>query len=66
MIKLTHNGRPFDAKRFAAEIEAKAIELGMQAITEKARGAVSSIVDPETGHYADARTKPECAPSPNI
>ena len=53
MIKLTHNGRPFDAKRFAAEIEAKAIELGMQAITEKARGAASSIVDPETGRYAD-------------
>ena len=53
MIKITHNGRPFDAKRFAADIEAKAIELGMQAIEEKARGAASSIVDPETGHHAD-------------
>ncbi len=53
MIKITHNGRPFDAKRFAADIEAKAIELGMRAIEEKARGAASSIVDPETGHHAD-------------
>lgn len=53
MIKITHNGRPFDAKRFAADIEAKAIELGMQAIEEKARGAASSIVDSETGHHAD-------------
>ncbi|AOH87155.1 molecular chaperone Tir (plasmid) [Sphingomonas panacis] len=53
MIKITHNGRPFDAKRFAADIEAKAIALGMQAIEEKARGAAASIVDPETGHHAD-------------
>lgn len=53
MIKLTHNGRPFNAKRFAAEIEVKAIELGMKEITEKARGAASSIIDPKTGHYAD-------------
>lgn len=53
MIKLTHNGRPFDAKRFGAEIQAKAIELGMIAIEEKARGAASSIIDPETGRRAD-------------
>jgi hypothetical protein len=53
MIKITHNGRPFDAKRFAADIEAKAIELGMRAIEEKARGAASSIVDPETERHAD-------------
>jgi TIR domain len=53
VIKPTHNGRPFNAKRFAAEIEAKAIELGMKEITEKARGAASSIIDPETGRYAD-------------
>lgn len=53
MIKITHDGQPFDAERFAAEIEAKAIELGMQAIEEKARGAASSIVDPETDHHAD-------------
>jgi hypothetical protein len=53
MIKMTYNGRPFDAKRFAADIKAKAIELGMQAITEKARAAASSIVDPETGRHAD-------------
>jgi hypothetical protein len=53
MIRFTHNGRPFDASRFAAEIEAKAIALGMQALEEKARGAAASIVDPETGHNAD-------------
>ena len=50
---MTYNGRPFDAKRFAADLQAKAIELGMQALEEKARGAASSIVDPETGRYAD-------------
>lgn len=53
MIKMTYNGRPFDAKRLAADIEAKAIELGVQAIMEKARGAAASIVDPETGRHAD-------------
>ncbi|HEX7854968.1 MAG TPA: toll/interleukin-1 receptor domain-containing protein [Sphingobium sp.] len=53
MIKITQNGRPFDAKRFAADIEAKAIALGIKAIEEKARGAASSIVDPETGLHAD-------------
>ena len=53
MIKITHNGRPFDPKRFASDIEAKAIELGMQAIERKARGAASSIVDPETGKHSD-------------
>lgn len=53
MVKITHNGRPFDAKRFAKEIEAKGIELGMQALEQKARGAAASIVDPETGSHAD-------------
>ena len=50
---MTYNGRPFDAKRFVADIEAEAIELGVQAIMEKARGAAASIVDPETGRHAD-------------
>jgi hypothetical protein len=53
MIKITHNGRPFDSKRFMAEIEAKAIEVAMTAIEARARGAASSIVDPETGRHAD-------------
>lgn len=53
MIKITHNGRPFDATRFAADLEAKASELGMRAIEEKARGAASSIIDPETKRHAD-------------
>lgn len=53
MIKITQNGRPFDAKRFAREIEQAAIEAGMKAIEQKARGAASSIVDPETGRHAD-------------
>lgn len=53
MIKITHSGRAFDPKRFAEEIEAAALEVGMQAIEEKARGAASSIVDPETGRDAD-------------
>jgi hypothetical protein len=53
MIKMTYKGRPFDAKRFAADLQAKAIELGVKAIEEKARGAAASIVDPETGRHAD-------------
>lgn len=53
MIKLTQGGRPFDPKRFAEDLTAKAVEMGMQAIEEKARGAASSIVDPETGRHAD-------------
>lgn len=53
MIKITHNGRPFDAKRFVQEIEAKAIEIGLSTIEDKARGAASSIVDPETGRHSD-------------
>jgi len=52
MIKITHNGRPFDAKRFADELRSHAVEMGMQAIEEKARGAAGSIVDPETGKHA--------------
>jgi hypothetical protein len=53
MIKITQGGRPFDPKRFAEDLTAKAVELGMQAIEEKARGAASFIVDPGTGRYAD-------------
>ncbi|MEQ9661868.1 MAG: toll/interleukin-1 receptor domain-containing protein [Parasphingopyxis sp.] len=53
MIKFTYNGKPFDAQKFAADIEAKTIELGLQALEEKARGAASSIVDPETGSHAN-------------
>ena len=53
MIKMTYNGRPFDARTFAADIEAKAIEMAVQAMMEKARGAAASIVDPETGKHAD-------------
>lgn len=53
MARITHNGRPFDAKRFMKEVEAKAIEAGMRALEAKARGAASSIVDPETGSHAD-------------
>lgn len=53
MIKITDNGRPFDANQFAADIEAQAIELAMKALEEKARGIASSIIDPETGRYAD-------------
>ena len=52
MIKITHNGRPFDPQRFTKEIQSHAIEMGMQAIDEKARGAAGSIVDPETGKHA--------------
>jgi hypothetical protein len=53
MIKITHNGRPFDAKRFAKEIEARALEAGIRALEAKARGAAASIVDPETGRHAE-------------
>ena len=53
MIKVTYKGRPFDARRFAQDLEAKAMGLAMKAIEEKARGAASSIVDPETGRHAD-------------
>lgn len=53
MVKMTYNGRPFDAKRFARDLEAKAIEVAMKAIEQKARGAAASIVDPETGRHAD-------------
>jgi len=53
MVKITHNGRPFDAKRFMRDIEAKAVEAAMRALEAKARGAASSIVDPETGSHAD-------------
>ena len=52
MIKITHNGRPFDARRFADELQSHAVEMSMQAIEEKARGAAGSIVDPETGKHA--------------
>lgn len=52
MIKITHNGRPFDARRFSEAIRSKALELGMQAIEDKARGVAASIVDPETGKHA--------------
>lgn len=52
MIKITHNGRPFDPRRFAEKIQTHAIEMGMHAIEEKARGAAGSIIDPETGKHA--------------
>lgn len=53
MIKLTQRGHSFDPRRFAEGLTAKALELSMQAIEEKARGAAASIVDPETGCHAD-------------
>ena len=52
-MKLTHNGRPFDANRFAVELEAKVIEAGIQSIEERARGVASAITDPATGRHAD-------------
>ena len=52
MIRVTYGGRPFDAKKFAADLQAKALEAGMKALEQKARGAASSIIDPETGHHA--------------
>jgi hypothetical protein len=42
-MKLTHNGRPFDANRFAVELEAKVIEAGIQSIEERALGVASAI-----------------------
>lgn len=53
MARLTYKGRPFNARTFMKVIEKQGIELGMQAIEAKARGAASSIVDPETGTHAD-------------
>ena len=53
MIKMTYGGRPFDAKRFARDLEAKAMDMAMRAMEQKARGAASSIIDPETGRHAD-------------
>lgn len=53
MSKMTYKGRPFDAKRFMKDIETRGIELGMQALEAKARGAAGSIVDPETGRHAE-------------
>jgi len=53
VIKITQNGRPFDPKAFAAELEAAGIEIGMKAIEERARGAAASIIDPETGAHSD-------------
>lgn len=53
MIKITYKGRPFDARRFGEDLNAKAMAMAMQALEEKARGAASSIVDPETDRHAD-------------
>lgn len=53
MLKMTYNGRPFDAKRFARDLEAKAMDMAMQAMEQQARGAAASIIDPETGRHAD-------------
>lgn len=53
MARLTYKGRPFNARTFMQDIEKQGIELGMQAIEAKVRGAASSIVDPETGTHAD-------------
>lgn len=53
MARITYKGRPFNAKAFMKDIEKRGLELGMQALEAKARGAASSIVDPETGAHAD-------------
>ncbi|WP_346784050.1 toll/interleukin-1 receptor domain-containing protein [Aurantiacibacter flavus] len=53
MVKMTYNGRPFDAKRFTRDLETKMIDMAMEAMEQKARGAAASIVDPETGRHAD-------------
>jgi hypothetical protein len=53
MARTTYKGRPFNAKTLMKDIEKESIELGLQAIEAKARGAASSIVDPETGTHAD-------------
>ena len=53
MAKMTYNGRPFDAKRFTRDLETKMIDMAMQAMEQKARGAAASLVDPETGRRAD-------------
>lgn len=53
MARMTWNGRPFNAKRVVADIKARAVEVGLEALANRARGAASSIVDPETGRHAD-------------
>lgn len=53
MARITYKGRPFNTKTLMNDIEKQGIELGMQAIEAKARGAASSIIDPETGTHAD-------------
>ena len=53
MIKMTYNGKPFDAADLIGELESKAIEMAMRALEEKARGAAGTVVDPETGRHAD-------------
>jgi hypothetical protein len=54
-MKLTfsHNGREMSMERMIEAMQREAIDKGMQAYEEKARGVASSIVDPETGKHAD-------------
>ena len=52
-MSLTYKGKPFDARRLFEDIRVAGLETGVRAIEAKARGAASSIVDPETGLHAE-------------
>ncbi|MBX9844587.1 MAG: hypothetical protein K2Z80_22535 [Xanthobacteraceae bacterium] len=52
MMEFRSGGRRVSQKEFFDNLLGKAIDLGMQQIEERARGAASSIIDPETGKHA--------------
>ncbi len=52
-FKITHGGREVSISQFTEILRREAMDAGFKALEEKARGAASSIVDPETGKHAD-------------
>lgn len=52
MLKVTSDGGRFDLTQFAKALHDEALKVGLQELEARARGAASSIVDPETGKHA--------------
>lgn len=50
-MRVTWNGRPFDAKRFAEDLQRQALKKGVELMLQRGRAAAASLIDPDSGEH---------------
>lgn len=51
-MRVTWNGRPFNARDFSQSLQKAALSAAMTALETRARSAAASLIDPATGRHA--------------